>query len=121
MTRLPRLYAILSGLVAASTIACGPCPDPDERTVVVDPTAMALQESFERCQIDDLDCADLCSAVYELMNGKDSAEYVSFSACELIDLDGQPAVHYTVNYECFGGRLPPGAMLKDDKCATTET
>jgi hypothetical protein len=82
---------------------------------------MALQESFERCQIDDLDCADLCSAVYELMNGKDSAEYVSFSACELIDLDGQPAVHYTVNYECVGGRLPPGAMLKDDKCATTET
>ena len=46
---------------------------------------------------------------------------MSFSRCELIDLDGRPAVHSVADIECVGGRLPPGARLSDGQCATSET
>lgn len=120
MSRLPKLHALLASLVAASAVACG-CPAPEDEVVAFDPTAKALQDSFADCQVDALDCDALCLAVYDLMNGEGSSDYVTLTSCELIDLEGTPAVHYTAAVECVGGRLPPGAMLADENCSATET
>jgi hypothetical protein len=118
MNRLPKLYALLAGVVATTSVACG-CPPSEDEVIVFDPQAESLRSSFERCELDALDCEDLCRAVYKLMNGDGSAEYVYFETCELIEVDQGPAVHFVTSVECVGGRLPPGAELEETKCATT--
>lgn len=120
MTRLPKLYALLSSLVAASAVACGPCPEAVEEIVVIDPQTEALAESFQRCELDAADCDDLCRGVYKLMYGAEAAEYVYFAECELVEEDEGPAVRYQVSQQCVGGRLPAGAALVDEQYSTTE-
>lgn len=122
MTRLPKLFALLSSLVAASTIACGgACPPAeDEEVIVFDPQATTLAESFQRCELDANDCDDLCRGVYKLMHGPGSSDYVDFNTCELVDVNDMPAVHYQVSQQCIGGRLPSGAQLDEEKCSSTE-
>lgn len=116
MNRLPRLHALLASLVASTAMACS-CPDPIEETIVIDPAAESIRQALERCEFDAADCIDLCSKVYSLVHGAGSAEYQTFTECELVDYDGRPAVHYVSSVECIGGRRPPGADLDQEKTA----
>ena len=114
MNRLPALHTVLAGLVASAAMACN-CPDPIEETIVIDPQAPSLQQARERCEFDAADCEALCSKVYDLVNGPGSAEYQTFTECELVDYDGRTAVRYVSSVACVGGRRPPGAELDDHK------
>ncbi len=116
MNRLPALHTLLAGLVASTAMACS-CPDPIDETIVFDPEAESLRQALERCEFDAADCEDLCSKVYSLVHGPGSAEYQTFTECELVDYDGRPAVHYVSTVECVGGRRPPGADLHESKTA----
>ena len=121
MSRFRNLRSVLRSVVFAAVplLAACQCPEPTERTVVLDPDSAKLSALVDQCE-QTSDCEELCTLVVQLLEGPLAAEYIYFSICELTDIPGEtrPVVHYKYAPECIGGRRPDG--LCDTRIARSD-